>query len=65
MLPWAASADFPIMISITGKYIRINHRKRDGWEKWRRKNMDGNKEFFSEWLVEGGRNMGQDPIDVN
>jgi hypothetical protein len=27
------------------------------------KNMDGNKDFFSEWLV-GDRNTGQDPTDV-
>jgi hypothetical protein len=33
-------------------------------EKKRGKNMEGNK-FFSEWLVEGGRNTGQDPTDVN
>ena len=64
MLQWAPSADCPIMISNTWKCIRINHRRRDGWGKGREKNMDGNK-FFSEWLVEGGRNTGQDPTDVN
>jgi hypothetical protein len=42
----------------------INHRKRDDLEKGREKNIDGNKEFFSEWLVEGGRNTGQDPTNV-
>ena len=26
--------------------------------------MNGNKEFFPEWLVEGSRNTGQDPTDV-
>lgn len=35
MLRWAASAEFPIMISITGRCIRINHRQRDGWGKKR------------------------------
>jgi hypothetical protein len=38
-------------------------QERDGWENGRGKNMDGNK-FFSECLVEGGRNTGQDPTDV-
>jgi hypothetical protein len=35
MLRRAASAECPIMISITRKCVRINHRKRDGWEKGR------------------------------
>lgn len=26
--------------------------------------MEGNREFFPELLVEGGRNTGQDPTDV-
>jgi hypothetical protein len=42
-LRWAASAECPIMISVSVKCIRINHRKKDGWEKERGRNMDGNK----------------------
>ena len=33
MLRWHAPEECPIMISITGICIGINHRKRDGWQK--------------------------------
>jgi len=41
MLRWDAPEECPIMISITGICVGINHRKRDGWEKGSEKAWKG------------------------